>query len=498
MNYLTKPSRIIALILFAFTTNGALSEISFQELVLKSDNLLNGDAHFIDHDDLTASILLSGNNFKDKWLHIASNWDKTQTKKATITPVSLPDQLLFFDSGRLSSSPKNTVFFLTTQGISYLNPSTLQPESLITSQSIFRSDSISQFKRLALAYDVNEDGLSDFIVPDFNRQHLFIQQDNLQFTQFDLQQASKMEVVFDIPRYQIRTPYLYDINGDHLLDILFQENGQLNVFTQSKSGKFNNHATTIDLNAGIQPELETLFENRDGRDLSDSSLIRFNNLLKINNDNLPDLIVEKQTSKGMFNRSSSYSVHYGKMNGKGLFFNAIEDTAIQTKGIQFDLKFEDLNGDGLKDFYAPSKTFGIGTIVKTLLTGSIGIDVIFHILDSDDGYSNHPQQTQKAKIKFDFNSGRSSYPAINIADYDGDSLKDLLIQTNDNQFKIYLQHKNSLYSSQQESFTMDIPHNGALLSSKDLNADGKADIIVHYGNDDPVEKRNKLIVWLSN
>jgi len=286
-----------------------------------------------------------------------------------------------------------------------------------------------------------------------------------------------------------------DINGDKRKDISFQIDDQLVAFVQQSDGSFTNTETTIPLNAGILSALS--FEKLKDASTEKIAHVTIEGIEDLNNDGIADLITKEKLRSGMMSFENELKIRFGYLEQGLLSFHQKADGKATFEG-EGDLTFEDVNNDGLKDYFTASAEIGLGMIMSAM-SGSVDLDVRFYLMDTEGKYSKKPVYESEIEVAI---SDDSSAMGLNkVKDFNGDGLPDLVIQTDDDEFKIFSGGEKKLFAKRGASYDIDMPIKGRT-EVKDFNGDGKADLLFIHGkkydsDDKKYIGKDQLILWLS-
>ena len=101
-------------------------------------------------------------------------------------------------------------------------------------------------------------------------------------------------------------------------------------------------------------------------------------------------------------------------------------------------------------------------------------------------------------MEFDLETGLTRYPAVRIADFDGDGLAELLVQEEPDELTLYPGvGEPALFGKSERTLALPLPINGQMVEARDLDDDGRADLIIRYGPADGTEFFGELRVLLS-
>jgi hypothetical protein len=198
---------------------------------------------------------------------------------------------------------------------------------------------------------------------------------------------------------------------------------------------------------------------------------------ELNGDGLADVVVSKQTSKGLTNFRGVVNVYWGKPGGYG---DKPDQVIISEGTASAGAMFWDVNGDGRKDLVLPSVKISVAAIIRFLITRSIKVYFNLYLLGEDGTFADRPDYTKEIKFKIDF-SGESDDQATDLeGDYNNDKRTDFVFATEENELSIFLgvDEKDRLFSKKAKAKVKADAYGE--LSSHDLNGDGYSDMVIHY------------------
>ncbi len=432
--------------------------------------------------DNSQDVLLVGRDAsKQKQLQIIT-LNKGKAAKPQSEVVNLDNSVLFFDTAKLAGFDKQSLLFLQPGKVMRFDAIDKKLHPLIHINTIYRH-SVQQttaLSQLTFAIDINADGLSDFILPDFKQNWVFMQRPDGSFAPPQaLEVLAEMRLFKNKSAVYVGSPvFLADFNFDGETDLIFHSQSDLLVFFQRK-GVFSTKAkkVALDLALPLTDDYDDL--NKDHSNKVSHSFFR---LTDLNNDNILDLLTKVTKSSGFFDKSSQYQIYFGHKNGakNEVEFAQKPHSVISSKGLQFELTLVDINGDKTLDLISPSYELGVGSIISSLFSSSADLDVMFHPLQ-DGRYKAEANLEKELTVDFDLNSGQNVFPLLKVSDFDGDGRKDLLLGHGSK--KIYLYKGVSggrLFAKKSQRFKIPLPRDGKLVAHKDLNNDGKTDVVIRY------------------
>jgi hypothetical protein len=269
-----------------------------------------------------------------------------------------------------------------------------------------------------------------------------------------------------VARYYFPDITLTDFNGDGRKDLITNTDEDVHVYLRGDNGMFStdrDHEFYFDV-LTQEEKIEDFAEvNTDVIDLDDNGFA--------------DVVVSKQTSKGLTNFRGVVNVFWGRPGGYG----DTPDQVIVTEGTaSAGAMFWDVNGDGRRDLVLPSVKISVAAIIRILITRSIKVYFNLYLHQDDGTFSDRPDFTKEIKFKIDF-SGESDDQATDLeGDYNGDKRTDFVFATEEDELSIFLgvEDKDRLFSKKAVAKVKADAYGE--LSSHDLNNDGFSDMVIRY------------------
>ncbi len=443
--------------------------VSFQPKTVPLGHPANGDLVHLPGSTLLA---VSGHNTEKRWLSMVD------VTAGSATPVPLLKQLQFFQQAKLVGFAQHQLVGVATDGLWRFDVSTQKWLPLVTGSSMYRVVDAKRLLSLDFSFDLNGDGLTDFLVPDFNAWHLYIQQADGRFLQDDLALDSEMMVFNERANYEAKKPQIVDLNGDGRLDVAFAVDDSLTVFAQATSGRFTT-SYSLPLGVGLTPDAQAQQRPGDGRSYENLVLTRLERLADINGDGLVDVVVQQQHYIDAMEQNYNYLIYYGNLENGWVRFKAKPDQQINTSGIQFDVTFADLDGDKRLDFYTPVAKIGIGAIVRALVSGSADIEMQFYKQRPDGSFGDKPTYRQEMTVEIKITSGQVNMSVATVLK-GTDGKSSLLLADDEETLRVYAPVGAKLFSEKSVKQNIDLPLRGIDSVVADVNGDGKEDLVLPY------------------
>jgi hypothetical protein len=417
----------------------------------------------------------------------------------------LTNTLFAYDLGEPQTGGRQGLYFLSKdkieqyQHVDSAKAGTLMQVQTVT--SMYLVNTAAALSQRDFARDLNNDGIDDFLLPDFERYNFWLSDCCGRHYAQSLPIAANLEVEDNSLTYKDVELFFIDMDQDAKTDVVYVEKGALQVFVQSKQ-QFNPLALEIPIKDDIYGINWWDIIEADGNKLDQSQLIhrKVEDIRDFNGDGIADMAVRFTRSSGVLDRVNDYEFYLGQLKEGKLEFPASPSSIISAEETLSDFQLVDLSDDGKQEVILSSFDLGISQIISALLAGSIDQDVLIFNMDDKDSFSAKPLVSQEVELTFSLSSGRSGEPLMKVADVNGDKVKDLVYSDGEDKIRVLLATpggKNA-YAKRSLSQKAEVPKNAKYETMEDINGDGKADLIFHYGRSDASEMQNQLSVLMAN
>jgi hypothetical protein len=414
-----------------------------------------------------------------------------------LSAVGVGQDVLFYDRGRIGAA--ETVALLSPTSVLSLDPRSGQLRDLLPVQSIYRSPSRTAITELQFLRDVNQDGLDDVVLPDFEGVRIYLQQPSGFSPGMLIKVAPRLRLSASSPEYVADELYYYDFDLDGSRDLAVLRDNRFLVFIWTGEGfRGDPDELTLRMPLASSQDVEMLEENVADLDQSDFQLSQIFRVTDLNGDELPDVVTFTTISSGVFDKRTEYRVYLGRAGPRGVEFSSESDAMIPSDGFQVELVEIDANGNGRQDLVSTSLRLGLGKILKALFSKSMNLDVELRRMDSLGGYPARPDYRSKVQVRFSLNTGFVHYPAVRFGDFDGDGMIDLLLQDGEQRLAIHPGVADgSDFGPTASVVNTVLPRNGDLIQVVDADDDPRQDLLIGYGPGDEAPLPNQLRVLIS-
>jgi hypothetical protein len=395
----------------------------------------------------------------------------------------VPASAFFYDAGDPAGRGTDQVCFLDERGIAVIDPSRSETERVLDLGSVYHGRPSLGPAHSDFVRDIDGDGADEILVPQFDG-WLLARRGAEGFERELLVIPPRVSIYETRISYQPRPPRTGDVDGDGLDDIVFLRDREFVSFLQRRGDAFSTPGRVDAIDAPLATEEQRArWERDDGQvDQSELEIEEVELIRDFDGDGAPDLLTERSISEGVFDRRSEYHLYLGRRGPGSLSYPVEPDGSIASDGVQFDPLVVDVNGDGRLDVATPSTKLGLTRVVGALFSGRIGVDLDVYRMRDDNSYPEDSDYRTRFKVEFDLKTGLFSYPAVVIADLDGDGQAELLIQENEDTLGIHSGTGDSkLFDDAGDEASLPLPRNGQMVEAHDLDEDGRSELVVRYG-----------------
>lgn len=464
-------------------------KLNFDKSQQKSQQKTTGKLLYLNEQAGNVDLLIQDENHFSYYSAIAKGGLVEQAQV-----IAIPENAQFFNQAKLANQESEVIVYLTADAVMSYNIADKSISKLVSVDTLYKYQSSYQVSFGEFVQDFNQDGLSDFITYSLDTTHVYLQNVDGTFSHQPLAISPRIEKSGNGISFKPQNFYHADFNFDDKKDIAFQVDDELHVFTQNKAQSFDNKALTISLNAHLENE-NSAIKKQQGEKSAD---VKLETIEDINGDGLVDIITKESVREGMMSRTNVLKVRYGFNENGTMRYKKVADGKASFDG-EGMIKFKDIDGDGLKDYYTLSFEMGIGAMMS-VMSGAIDMDLRFYKLGKNGKYVKKPAYENEVEIEI--NSDNGGEVLTDVEDFNGDGINDLILKTDDDEFTIYSGAKGKrLFAKRGADYDIALPKS-VRTEVKDFNGDGKADILFLYGKhyDEDEEKEvgeNKLTLWLS-
>lgn len=409
--------------------------------------------------------------------------------------------LIAYDVGRLGE--RDALFFIEPGRILRYDFTARNFDVVADIKTIYGQERTGEIAPIDFIRDVNEDDRDDIVVADTAGYRVRLQRaDGSLGEEILLEESSSMTVSGGVVSFESRPLVSGDMNFDNLPDLAVWRGDSLRVYPQLPDDKFQGRPDAVPLGLDLLSEAELrLRQLQTGRGAVDQSGLTVKRVFSIgdlNGDNVPDVVTEATFSEGVFDKRNEFRMHLGQSEGNKLVYREQEDALLASEGLQFGLVETDIDGDGKKDLIVRKVRLSFGRVIRALLSGNVSLQLQFFRMTDDDDYPESANYVTKTSVRFSLTSGQVDIPAIKTADFDGDGLQDLMIQTASDRLSFF--HgvpTEGLFDKDAEQLDVDLPRNGDLVVAEDIDNNGRADLIMRYNLSDGAESATTVRLMLT-
>lgn len=414
-----------------------------------------------------------------KWLPKLETKLRNGVQFVDVVNIGGQDRLITYEPGHLN----------------WFDPESATERELVAVKTDFSSTHKNNILHINISRDLNGDKLDDLIIPDAEGFSVFIQIKDGAFAKpVKIGTPPKTDMYRYDPWSQGRIHEI-DYNRDGHGDLVYWDTTRFQVHLQNEDGLFSESAETFttgvqfdsdDINTLAAPN-GVLNRRKDTQPEGKLTGRVLHSLTDINGDGVADLVVFSLQGGSLWKMYSNYEVYFGTPTSEsGTAFDQKIDAVVRVDGIPFGVEKHDFDSDGQSDVMFTTINPGFFKVARMLVgwvfTRSVSLDVKFYKME-DDVYSAKPTAKRKVKTVSLGGSGENAakFPAILFGDVNGDKRSDLLVQKGKKELQIFTGvPKPYLFSNKSQKIKTVMPKNKRYIWLKDLNNDGKQDILIYH------------------
>jgi hypothetical protein len=408
--------------------------------------------------------------------------------------------LIAYDVGRFGN--QDTLFFIEPGRILRYDFDSGKFIEVVQARTIYGQYRSGDIVPIDFFRDLNLDDRDDLIVPDTAGYRVRLQrEDGSLGEEVLLEESSSMTVLDGVVSFESRPLFKGDMNFDGLIDLGVWRGDSLRVYLQLPGDRFQGRPDVLELGLDLLPEAE-LLALRGGLGAVDQSGLIEKRIFSIedrNGDQVPDILIESAQSSGVFDKRNEFRLHLGRRDGDRVAYREQEDTLLSSEGLQYGLVTTDIDGDGKKDLLVRKVRITFARVIRALLAGNVPLQLHFFRMTGDDDYAEEANYITKTNVRFSVKTGHMDIPAIKIADFDGDSLQDLLMQTQPTRLSFFAGRPTAeLFDVDATDLEVELPRNGDLVDIMDINGDDRSDLVIRYNATDGVGAAHTVRLLITN
>ena len=420
--------------------------------------------------------------------------------------INISDNVFAYDVGEVQQDGLQHLYLLDKAKVHRYVPAHLSHQATWVDaesvSSMYLGDKADTFREIDFIQDINNDGLDDIILSHFEQLNLWLSDCcGARYPQ-SLPIAARIEMNKGGVSYDGQALYFQDMDLDGKVDLVTVEQGRLSVFTQDENMQFSLIPTEIKIDKSIYAVDWWDIKGPDGQEM-DQSDIRHRVVKAIddfNGDGIPDIALQFTKSSGVLDKTIDFEFFYGRLNEGKLSYSDQASTSITSQDTLSNLTFLDRDMDGKQEVSVSSFDIGISQIVGALLSGSIDQDVLIFSMDENNLFGEKPLVSQEVEITFSLSSGSRGQPLVKMIDVNGDAVKDIVYSDGEDIIRALLAtpDQKKPYANRSLRQKIAMPKNPFNAVTKDLNADGKSDLVLHYGPADSSKFLKRVLILIAN
>lgn len=407
------------------------------------------------HDAETASLYSGGISATRPVLARIAMLPKWRVEQEWLLP---PDQFQGFALARFVDSDKaaKEPVLAGREGLYRLRKG--QPVLHWPVDSLLASVDPFSFHRLDISRDINDDGLSDFVLPRLDGYTILLQGSDGRFTESRLLAPARTRFIshpLSGTELSLRLPHsihAVDVNGDGARDVLLAREDGLQVYYAVDGNRFEN---------GLGPALPIDFSVPEySEPVAQKGRASLLSVLDISGDGLVDMVVKRSAPDA--DSAQTTEILLGARDPEGKLYYQDALAVLAEADETFSSGFAALGERGRKSFYRLSGELSATSVMGAFFRG--GFDLQFKVYAQNPDGSFAKQTIFQRDLPFHVDTASLQIgPRYWLGDIDGDGLDDLLVGQDDEQLALYRSRPGQGLDRRAEQIDLPVSLNGSYL-----------------------------------
>jgi len=171
-------------------------------------------------------LLVSGHNHEHRWL------SRIDYANNSTEQIALPEQVQFFQPATLAGQTGSQLVAMGQDALWHYQSDSKKWRQLASAPSAYPVTDAKRMLQLEFTADLDQNGLTDFLVPDFRALQVLMQQKDGTFRTYALPITAQMQIFEKDPDFFLKTPRQVDYTLDGRTDIVFNVDDNLWVYPQ--------------------------------------------------------------------------------------------------------------------------------------------------------------------------------------------------------------------------------------------------------------------------
>ena len=332
--------------------------------------------------------------------------------------------------------------------------------------------------------DLNHDGVSEFMLPQFDGMVLVTQEGA------ELQQKARMGYRVDMgvssgsgsimrfsqPSVSYRLPSVFFVqaNGEGWLDLLVYDEGLTQLYFLSEN-----------VSGDVKPSYSSDFQPPKPFNLEDEREMSLDLVAAgdFNQDHRLDLLFRKSSGyNSSLSTTTWFYAHYGTASDRR-YFNEEPDQSWEWEGLALPFML-DMNHDGRLDLITVFAEISLWGVASAWSSGTTSAEGHYLLMQPNGQFLDESDEVFQYEVGFE--TGRGGHqPIVIFEDVNTDGIPDLLLSISPDEMGVHFgQLKEPWPEDPDMVIEAHLPTRSHTVYARDLNGDGRTDLILTYSRED--------------